>query len=78
VVQVFGDFVVFILLCDLIEGNEFLLVKEDLIVVGEVVVELHLVDLVIDLFDDFLGFSTGGKEGFLFIGVILELFVSGS
>ncbi len=77
-VQVFGDFVVLILLCDLIEGVEFFLIKEDLIRVGEVIGELHLVDLFIDLFDDFLCFGSGGKEGFLFVGVVLELFVSGS
>ena len=78
VVQVFGDFVVLILLCDLIEGDEFFSIKEDLIRVGEVIVELHLVDLFIDLFDDFLCFGGGGKEGFLLVGVVLELFVSGS
>lgn len=77
-VQVFGHLVVLILLCDLIEGDEFFFVKEDLIVVGEVIVELHLVDLVIGLFDDLVGFGSGGEEGFLLVGVVLELFVGGS
>ncbi len=64
-VQILGDGIFLIFLGDLIESNEFFLVKENLLVVGEVTGELHMVDLIIGLFDGFVGFGSGGKEGFL-------------